>query len=209
MEPTSAPEPRPAPKPLASPRLRVDELALFIRRSTPNGVRMELRPPRPVTATDPHVLPMFEGWIPAAELVVRASGVADGPFAAALDAAGTTPGTPLAASTTPLDGGRVAFTLELAVPLRALTSFAGSPLALSLLAVPGLVPPAPQGPLDKHARRLPLVKLTLIGINGHGPHLAALDPRRSPTAGSAPTTRPRSSPRTPPAAPAAAARTPS
>jgi hypothetical protein len=167
MEPT--PEPRPAPKPLASPRLRVDELALFIRRSTPNGVRMELRPPRPVTAADTHVLPMFEGWIPAAELVVRASGVADGPFTATLDAAGSAPGAPAAATTTPLEGGRVAFTLELAVPLRALTAFAGSPLALGLLAAPGAAP------LDKSARRLPLVKLTLIGINGHGPHIATLD----------------------------------
>lgn len=170
MEPTPAAPAAPALKPLPSPRLRVDEIALFIRRSTPNGVRMELRPPRPVTATDPHVLPMFEGWIPAAELVVRASGVADGPFTATLDAAGATLGvTPLAATTTPADGGRVAFSIELAVPLRALTGFAGSPIALSLLAARGAALPG------KGARRLALVKLTLLGINGHGPHLASLD----------------------------------
>ena len=172
MEATPAASPAPAPKPLPTPRLRVDEVALFIRRSTPNGVRMELRPPRPVTATDPHVLPMFEGWIPAAELVVRTSGVADGPFTATLDAAGATlvpPATPLAATTTPTEGGRVAFSLELAVPLRALTSLAGAPIALSLLVSPGAAPPG------KNARRLSLVKLTLVGINGHGPHLATLD----------------------------------
>src|SRR5277367_3643386 len=83
---TASMEPIPAPRPprLAPPRLRIDELALFLRRSTPNGVRMEIRPPRAVTAAEPHVLPLFESWIPTAELVVRASGLTDSPFTASL-----------------------------------------------------------------------------------------------------------------------------
>src|SRR5580693_8118740 len=158
MDPAPQPAPRPAPKP-ASPRLRVDELALFLRRGLPNGVRMEIRPPRPVTAADPQVLPLFEGWIPTADLCVRASGLADGPFMAALEAAGAVVGGPVP----------VAFTLEIAVPLRALAAQAGSPIALVLLLAPGSAAPG------KDARRIALVGLTLVGRNGQGPHLAQVD----------------------------------
>jgi hypothetical protein len=169
MEPTPDPRPASPRKPAGSPRVRVDELALFVRRVTPNGVRMEIRPPRPVTAADPHHLPMFEGWIPTADLVVRASGVTDVPFTAGLDAAGAALGSPTAAVTSPTDGALLAFSLEIAVPLRAFTAHAGSPLALSLLLAPGAAIPG------KDARRVLLVKLTLVGLNGHGPHIATLD----------------------------------
>jgi hypothetical protein len=165
----ATPEPRSAPKP-AAPRLRIDELSLFIRRSTPNGVRMEIRPPRPVTAADPHVLPLFEGWIPAAELVFRASGLAAEPFTAVLESGGATFGAPAAATIAPSETGLAGFTLEIAVPLRALAVLAGSPIALALLAAPGNAAPA-----AKTARRVRLVDLTLVGINGHGPHIATLD----------------------------------
>jgi hypothetical protein len=164
MEPTAVPT-----------RLRVDDLAVFIRRSLPSGVRLEIRPPRPVTAAEPHALPLFEGWIPAAELCVRASGLAEGPFTAVLAGDQVALSTPVAAVITPsaddpgLAGGRVAFSIELAVPLRALTAHAGSPIALAFLLAPGgLVP-------GKDARRLALVELTLVGLNGHGPHIAQLD----------------------------------
>ncbi len=69
----------------------------------------------------------------------------------------------------PGDAGRVPFSLELTVPLRALTAFAGAPLALALVLAPGASVPG------KDARRLALVALTLVGLNGHGPHLAQLD----------------------------------
>jgi hypothetical protein len=163
------PAPR-APPSLPSPRVRVDDLAVFVRRSTPNGVRMEIRPPRPVTAVEPHTLPLFEGWIPAAELVVRATGLADGPFTAVLAGDEAALSTALAATVTPTEGdARVAFSFEIAVPLRTLSAHAGSPLALSLVLAPGAAVPG------KDARRLDLISLTLVGVNGHGPALAQLD----------------------------------
>lgn len=168
MEPTTAPvEPR--AKPPATPRLRVDDLALSISRKTPNGVRMEIRPPRPVTAVEPHFLPLFEGWIPAADLVVRLGGLAAEPFTAVLANGETILGAPVTATMTPGDAAKAAFSLEIVVPLRAFTSAAGSPLSLWLLVAPGTATPG------KNARRLRLFDLTLVGINGHGPHLATLD----------------------------------
>jgi hypothetical protein len=130
---------------------------------------MEIRPPRPVTAADAHVLPLFEGWIPAADLCLRASGVAAEAFTAVLESAGATLGAPAAATLAAGEGGLVPFTLELTVPLRSLTNAAGSPLALALLVAPGTAPPG------KSARRVRLFDVTLVGINGHGPHLASLD----------------------------------
>ncbi len=171
MEPAPQPAPRPAPK-LASPRVRVDELAVLVRRSTPTGVRMEIRPPRPVTAVEPHVLPLFEGWMPAAELVVRAAGIAEGPFTAVLAGDEVPLSTPVAATVSATDDeARVAFTLEIAVPLRALGGARRAPIALGLLLSPGASVAVPA----KDARRVALVTLTLIGRNGHGPHLAQLD----------------------------------
>ena len=87
-----------APRTSPSPRVRVDELATLIQRPLPNGVRLELRPSRPVTAASDQVLPLFEGWIPNAELCVRASGLTDGPFWAALDVGGNAIGSPVGAT---------------------------------------------------------------------------------------------------------------
>jgi hypothetical protein len=169
MEPVLTPQPAPRPR-SRSPRIRIDELAVFVRRSTPNGVRMEIRPPRPVTAAEPHALPMFEGWMPAAELVVRASGIAEGPFTAVLAGDETPLSAPFAATTTPTDdAARVAFSFEIAVPLRGLGGRAGTPMGLALFLSPGAAAPG------KDARRLALVALTLVGLNGHGPHIAQLD----------------------------------
>src|SRR5262245_60001136 len=112
----ATPEPRPAQKPAPTPRLRIDEIALSIRRSTPNGVRMEIRPPRAVTAADPHFLPLFEGWIPAADLCLCASGVVSEAFTAVLESAGAALGAPAAATVSPGEKGMLDFTLELSVP---------------------------------------------------------------------------------------------
>ena len=167
MEPTA--ETRPAPRPAALPRLRIDELSLFIRRTTPSGVRIEIRPPRPVTAAEAHALPMFEGWIPAAELVLSASGLSSEAFTAALEVSGATLGAPAQAVITPGEGALSRFSIELSVPLRALTGHAGTKLPLAIAVAPGSAAPG------KAARRVRLVDLTLVGINGHGPHIATLD----------------------------------
>ena len=166
MDNVTAPSPHPS-RAAASPRIRIDDLTLLVRRSTPNGVRMEIRPPVAVTAATDPVLPMFEGWIPNAELVVRASGLCDGPFSAALEGGAAALGSPAQAVITEAEGPLAAFWFEIAVPLRALSSSAGAPLALSVLLSSGVGAAG--------GRRVGLVKLTLVGINGHGPHIAALD----------------------------------
>src|SRR5262249_5748700 len=156
------PAPAPPPRSAASPRVRVDELMTLIQRPLPNGVRMELRPSRPVIAAWDQVLPMFEGWIPNAELHVRASGLTDRAFSASLEVGGNVVGSPVEASITPGDDRkRSAFSFEVAVPLRPLAASAGSPVTLSLV-LPG-------------GRKVPLVKLLLVGISGHGPHLSSVD----------------------------------
>lgn len=167
MDNVTAPSPPPSRAAAASPRVRIDELTLLIRRSTPNGVRMEIRPPAAVTAAIDPVLPMFEGWIPGAELYVRAAGLCDGAFTAALEGGGAALGSPAQAALAEAEGPLVPFSFEFVVPLRALSFSAGSPLALSVLLSPGAG--------AANGRRVGLVKLTLLGINGHGPHLAALD----------------------------------
>ena len=166
MDNATTPSPHPG-RAAVSPRIRIDDLTLLVRRSTPNGVRMEIRPPVAVTAATDPVLPMFEGWIPGAELFVRASGLCDGAFTAALEGGGAALGSPAQAVLTEGEGPLAAFSFEIAVPLRALSFSAGTPLALSVLLSSGAGAPG--------GRRVGLVKLSLIGINGHGPHIAALD----------------------------------
>jgi hypothetical protein len=158
-EPATA-APRAANSP--APRARIDELSIFIRRSTPNGVRMEIRPARLVTAAHEHALPVFEGWVPGAELVVRAAGICDGPFTAALDIGGAAVGSPAQVTIGEQVGARSSFSFEIAVPLRALSAHTGATFTLSA----ALSPPG---------RTVPLVKLLLAPIAGHGPHIASLD----------------------------------
>ncbi|MFS8065370.1 MAG: hypothetical protein ACMG6S_03255 [Byssovorax sp.] len=166
MDNVTTPSPHPG-RAAVSPRIRIDDLTLLVRRSTPNGVRMEIRPPVAVTAATDPVLPMFEGWIPGAELFVRASGLCDGAFTAALEGGGAALGSPAQAVITEGEGPLAAFSFEIAVPLRALSFAAGTPLALSVL--------LSSGAGAAGGRRVGLVKLTLVGIDGHGPHIAALD----------------------------------
>jgi hypothetical protein len=144
-----------------APRARFDELSILIRRGAPNGVRMEIKPAGIVTAATEHVLPLFEGWVPNAELVVRAAGVCEGPFAVALEADGAIVGTAVQADV--IEGTpRGTFSFEIAVPLRAVAHHADTDLVLGVV----LQPPG---------RKVTLVHLTLQSIAGHGPHIASLD----------------------------------
>jgi hypothetical protein len=158
-----------AKKPGPRPRLRIDEMAVFLRRTTPNGVRMELRPTKVVTAANDLVLPAFEGWLPTAELVVRCAGVCEEPFSVALDVDGmrltesiqVTPGEAVAGDAAPGEEApaRRPFSFEHAVPLR---SVKGATLELGLW-------------VRNPGRAIPIAKLRLVAIAAGGPHVASLD----------------------------------
>src|SRR5262245_7772274 len=113
--------------PRATPRLRVDEMAILLRRTTPTGVRLELSPAQAATAAHPLILPAFEGWTKTAALVVRCAGLCEEAFSVALeiDGARATEATQAtmadeAPGATPAEGApaRRSFSFELAVPLR-------------------------------------------------------------------------------------------
>lgn len=147
------------------PRLRVDEMAIFLRRTSPSGVRMELRPPRPVIAAEEVVLPAFDGWVSGGELVVRCAGVCEEPFSAALEIDGVRLGEAVpAALPEPPDGAasaRRAFSIELVAPLSMIDRSAGKRvLALSV----------------RHpVRSIPLAGVRLPAIAAAGPVITALD----------------------------------
>ncbi len=190
-----------APTPIAParprPRLRVDDLSILVRRTTPNGVRMELRPARVVTAAQEVVLPDFEGWRATAELVVRCAGVCEDPFTVALEIGGARAGESASVALgDPAEGGDPArhasdtrgsgspsapcapnpFSFELAVPLRAIE-------------IPAPAQPAQGKPdgarrddaldiallVKQPARSIPVARLRLVPIAGSGPHIASLD----------------------------------
>ncbi|MCU0655647.1 MAG: hypothetical protein MUF64_10270 [Polyangiaceae bacterium] len=154
--------PAAAPAPGPSPALRIDELALFVRRVTPDGVRMEIRTPGPLNASQLPVLPVFEGWAQTSgELVLRAAGVVEGPFAASLDLDGTTVGPSVAAQVSE-GAGLVPFSIEIVVPLRALTPHQGRPFKLGLALQPG-------------GRVVRLFKVQLVGLRAPGPAFSSLD----------------------------------
>ncbi|HLM73459.1 MAG TPA: hypothetical protein VK459_12225, partial [Polyangiaceae bacterium] len=157
-----APAPSTASSPARRrPEARFDELSVFLRRTTPNGVRMEIRPAGQVTAANEHVLPLFEGWVPNAELVVRAAGVCERAFAVGLEVGGSIVGTAVQATLAEASP-RPSFTFEIAVPLRALADLAGKALPLAVVVQPP-------------GHRVALVKLWLAPVAGHGPHIASLD----------------------------------
>ena len=65
--------PSPSPPNVSTvPRLRIDEISVAIVRTGNHGARLEIRPPRAVTAAHDLVLPAFDCWLAAADLVVRA-----------------------------------------------------------------------------------------------------------------------------------------
>jgi hypothetical protein len=159
MMPTPSAAPRPAGPSLA---IRIDELAFFVRRSTPDGVRMEVRPLGPLNAALLPVLPVFEGWVQTTgELVLRAAGVCEAPFSATLDFDGTAVGQPVAAQVGE-GSGLQPFTIEIVVPLRALSPHLGRPFKLGLALQPG-------------GRVVRIFKAQLVGLRAPGPAFASLD----------------------------------
>ncbi|UQA62531.1 hypothetical protein [Polyangium aurulentum] len=167
MNDTSAAAPTRRPDIPPSPRVRIDALATLLQRSAPNGVRMEIRPSLPVIAAWDQALPLFEGWVQNAELVVRAQGLTDAPFTAGLAIDGTALGGPVEAKVTPGEGSLFAFSFEIVVPLQKLAAHAGATVTLTALLSPTTSLAA--------ARKVALLDLRLVGISGHGPHIATLD----------------------------------
>lgn len=137
-------------------------MAFFVRRSTPDGVRMEVRPVGLLNGSQQPTLPVFEGWVQSGgELVVRAAGVAEGPFAAALDVDGVSVGQAATALLGEGSGARP-FSIELVVPLRALQPHQGRLFKLGLGLQPG-------------GRVVRLFKAQLVGLRAAGPAFTTLD----------------------------------
>ncbi|MDI3292005.1 hypothetical protein [Polyangium sp. 15x6] len=155
-----------------SPRVRIDVISTVVQRALPNGVRMEVRPQRPVTAAWDQALPLFEGWMQSAELRVRVSGLTDSPFFAALEIEGAKVGATVAAAigSAPAEAGAgplSSFSVELVVPLALLAPHAGKRCALRLVL-------SPQSSLAG-GRKVTLARTIFVGIPGYGPLLSALD----------------------------------
>lgn len=123
---------------------------------------MELKPPGTLNASHTPVLPVFEGWLPTGELVVRAAGLAEGPFAAALDIDGSVVTAAVETAREEGPGAPYTFSLELVVPLKAISSFIGRATHLGLRLFPG-------------DRTLRLLNLTLTGVRSAGPAFSSLD----------------------------------
>src|SRR5262245_19689696 len=108
--PDAAPSPTP-PNPSTIPRLRIDEISAAIVRTGSLGARMEIRPPRAVTAAHDLVLPAFDGWLASAEFTVTVSGACAAPFTAALDFGKSPLGAPVTAGLGDTDGRHHPFSL--------------------------------------------------------------------------------------------------
>lgn len=145
-----------------SPRVRIDELAILVRRTSADGLRYELKPARLMTAAIDPVLPIFDGWLQNAELVVRCSGLCDAPFQACLDLEGNRVGASIDAVVVQSSSAYLHFSVELVVPLRALGPFIGSSARLGISVTPG-------------ERVLRLVRTSLVPIRAAGPAITSLD----------------------------------
>lgn len=146
----------------ASPRVRIDELAILERRITTDGIRYEIKSQRVMTAAHDPVLPVFDGWMQGGELVVRASGLCDGPFTACLDLEGNRVGAPVDANVVQSSSAFLHFSVEIVVPLRAFTTFFGASARLGVAISPG-------------DRVLRLVRPTFYPVRAVGPQITSLD----------------------------------
>ena len=125
-------------------------------------MRFELKPSRQLTAAQDPTLPVFDGWVPSAELVVRASGPCDAPFTAVLDFDGVKLGNPAEANVVRTSSGLLHFSIELTVPLKMLAAYVGREVKVGLAMLPG-------------GRALRLAKLSLAFFRSAGPELSSLD----------------------------------
>lgn len=163
-------------------RLRVDDIDVRIVRGSADAARsgstLAIAPRGHVTAATPVVLPAFDGWISVSEIVVTLEGHASCPspgesteaLEMALEVAGSAHGMSkrIELTAAPDAGGIAPFRIELRAPLSALRSSLGERIPLDVRvwspAAPAVAP-----------RRLPLVPLLLIPIEGPGPTLQSIE----------------------------------
>jgi len=158
---------KPRPAPAASPRLRIDAISTVMRRPLPNGVRLELRPPKPVSGALDQALPLFAGWTKTGSLLVSADGLGDGPFFVALEIEGQRVGSPVSAKFTKIPDDLGTFSFELEAPLQNIAPHAGKVATFSLVV-------SPTGSFAD-ARRIILARMNLVSMPGEGPILTTVD----------------------------------
>jgi hypothetical protein len=143
------------------PAVRIDAFEVLLRLTTPDGVRFEIRPQGTATAARPLALPLFEGWLTRAEIIVKAKGYASAPFAAALELEGTKVATERTVEILGEADPHFPFALELIAPLAAFAPHVGGMPRLALRL--------------GEDRVLKLAQLGLTAIQAAGPHFATLD----------------------------------
>lgn len=149
----------------ATPKVRVDALALTLVHGDLEHTRFELSPEAPVTALDPAALPLFtSGYKPT--LVLRAQGQANAGFEAQMELGGARVGPVVRAQWDPVTGD---FQLELGVALAELPPSAldtSAPVRLKLVLAPGL-------------RALALTPVRWVPLQGPPPGFADFDLREA------------------------------
>jgi hypothetical protein len=142
-------------------RLRIDEIDLrVVRRAGP--IALEVRAPGVCTAASPVTLPVFEGWIAAAELSIGLRGQASLGEAAGLEVGLAGSSGALGESVRVAPAADSSFEADLVVPLKLLRASLGAPLELSLSL-------SPVGVAAARARTLPLLTVELVLVAGVGP----------------------------------------
>jgi len=116
----------------ASPLVRVDEFHLELAATDVDGTRFRLHPAAALRAFSRPALPLFERWLAAGTLTLRARGVASAPFEARVTLEGVALG-PAEVS----HGPHGDFTLTAVIPLKDLSARAGTNLRLGLAVSPG------------------------------------------------------------------------
>ncbi len=156
----------PAASPLADrdALVRVDAFDLSLDAAEgdgPDDVHYSVHCAAALDARHEPSLPVYERWIARGRLVLRASGVSDATFSAALALDGVPLGAPVAATRT--DDGR--WSLALTAPLSALASHVGKATRLGLV-------------LGPRGRPLDLVRVRPLSA-GKGPAVAAFELREA------------------------------
>ncbi len=142
--------------------VRVDAFDLELAVTDVDGTTFRLRSAAPLRATSRPTMPLFERWLRAGTLTLRAHGVSSGDFEAALAVEGAVLGAPVAAARERTGD----FTLSVTVPLREVAARQGANARVSLAL----------GPVG---RQLLLVRADLVAVKQAAPYVGAFDLREA------------------------------